>query len=61
MVALVCALFLWRLRSSLVAVIPAARRVLAAFIVMHAGALPANLLSRAASRSPSVPWSMPLW
>ncbi len=44
-VALVCALFLWHLRSSLVAVITLPLGVLAAFIVMHAQGITANLLS----------------
>ena len=44
-VALVCALFLWHLRSALVAVISLPLGVLAAFIVMHQQGLSANLLS----------------
>ncbi|MBS1939667.1 MAG: efflux RND transporter permease subunit [Bacteroidetes bacterium] len=44
-VALVCALFLWHLRSSLVAVITLPLGVLAAFIVMHLQGITANLLS----------------
>jgi copper/silver efflux system protein len=44
-VALVCALFLWHLRSALVAVITLPLGVLAAFIVMHAQGITANLLS----------------
>lgn len=44
-VALVCALFLWHLRSSLVAVITLPLGVLAAFIVMHYQGITANLLS----------------
>ena len=44
-VALVCALFLWHLRSSLVAVITLPLGVLAAFVVMHAQGISANLLS----------------
>lgn len=44
-VALVCALFLWHLRSALVAVISLPLGVLAAFIVMHAQGITANLLS----------------
>ncbi len=44
-VALVCALFLWHLRSSLVAVITLPLGVLAAFIVMYHQGITANLLS----------------
>ncbi|HEV8693504.1 MAG TPA: efflux RND transporter permease subunit [Lysobacter sp.] len=44
-VALVCAIFLWHLRSSLVAVITLPLGVLAAFIVMHYQGITANLLS----------------
>ena len=44
-VALVCAVFLWHLRSSLVAVITLPLGVLAAFVVMHAQGISANLLS----------------
>ncbi|MBS0462564.1 MAG: efflux RND transporter permease subunit, partial [Proteobacteria bacterium] len=44
-VALVCALFLWHLRSALVAVITLPLGVLAAFVVMNAQGITANLLS----------------
>ncbi|MDQ3160691.1 MAG: CusA/CzcA family heavy metal efflux RND transporter [Pseudomonadota bacterium] len=44
-VALVCALFLWHLRSSLVAVITLPLGVLAAFIVMRWQGVTANLMS----------------
>jgi Cu(I)/Ag(I) efflux system membrane protein CusA/SilA len=44
-VALVCALFLWHLRSALVAVITLPLGVLTAFIVMRAQGISANLLS----------------
>jgi copper/silver efflux system protein len=44
-VALVCVLFLWHLRSSLVAVITLPLGVLAAFIVMHYQGITANLMS----------------
>ncbi len=44
-VALVCALFLWHLRSALVAVISLPLGVLAAFIVMRYQGMTANLLS----------------
>jgi Cu(I)/Ag(I) efflux system membrane protein CusA/SilA len=44
-VALVCALFLGHLRSAVVAVITLPLGVLAAFLVMHAQGVPANLMS----------------
>ena len=44
-VALVCVLFLWHLRSSLVAIIVLPLGVLAAFIVMHLQGVSANLMS----------------
>lgn len=44
-VALVCALFLWHLRSALVAVVSLPLGVLAAFIVMRYQGISANLLS----------------
>ncbi len=44
-VALVCALFLWHVRSALVAVISLPLGVLAAFVVMNQQGLSANLLS----------------
>ncbi len=44
-VALVCALFLWHLRSALVAVVTLPLGVLVAFIVMHAQGVSANLMS----------------
>ncbi|WP_257387826.1 efflux RND transporter permease subunit [Tahibacter caeni] len=44
-VALVCALFLWHLRSALVAVVTLPLGVLAAFVVMHYQGVSANLLS----------------
>jgi Cu(I)/Ag(I) efflux system membrane protein CusA/SilA len=44
-VALVCALFLWHLRSALVAVITLPLGVLAAFVVMRYQGITANLLS----------------
>jgi copper/silver efflux system protein len=44
-VALVCAIFLWHVRSSLVAVITLPLGVLAAFTVMHYQGITANLLS----------------
>jgi copper/silver efflux system protein len=44
-VALVCVLFLWHLRSSLVAIISLPLGVLAAFIVMHYQGINANIMS----------------
>ncbi|MCD7097740.1 CusA/CzcA family heavy metal efflux RND transporter [Stenotrophomonas sp. MMGLT7] len=44
-VMLVCALFLWHVRSALVAVVTLPLGVLAAFIVMHLQGISANLLS----------------
>jgi Cu(I)/Ag(I) efflux system membrane protein CusA/SilA len=44
-VLLVCALFLWHLRSALVAVVSLPLGVLAAFVVMHLQGISANLLS----------------
>ncbi|WP_298219428.1 CusA/CzcA family heavy metal efflux RND transporter [Halothiobacillus sp.] len=44
-VALVCAIFLWHLRSALVAIISLPLGVLMAFIVMHAQGINANIMS----------------
>ena len=44
-VLVVCALFLWHLRSALVAVVTLPLGVLAAFVVMHQQGISANLLS----------------
>ena len=44
-IALVCVLFLWHLRSSLVAVLTLPLGVLAAFIVMHLQGVTANIMS----------------
>jgi copper/silver efflux system protein len=44
-VAVVCAVFLWHLRSSLVAIISLPLGVLAAFIVMHQQGINANIMS----------------
>jgi Cu(I)/Ag(I) efflux system membrane protein CusA/SilA len=44
-VLLMCALFLWHLRSALVAVVTLPLGVLAAFVVMHQQGISANLLS----------------
>ncbi|MES2918722.1 MAG: efflux RND transporter permease subunit [Pseudomonadota bacterium] len=44
-VALVCALFLWHLRSALVAIIALPLGILAAFVVMHYQGINANIMS----------------
>ncbi|MHB8529830.1 MAG: efflux RND transporter permease subunit [Caulobacteraceae bacterium] len=44
-VALVCALFLWHVRSALVAIVTLPLGILAAFIVMHAQGVNANIMS----------------
>ena len=44
-VALVCVIFLWHLRSALVAIIGLPLGVLMAFIVMHAQGINANIMS----------------
>jgi Cu(I)/Ag(I) efflux system membrane protein CusA/SilA len=44
-VALVCGLFLWHVRSALVAIITLPLGVLAAFIVMHIQGVNANIMS----------------
>ncbi len=44
-VALVCVVFLWHLRSALVAIVALPIGVLAAFIVMHAQGINANIMS----------------
>ncbi|HXG28518.1 MAG TPA: efflux RND transporter permease subunit [Nevskiales bacterium] len=44
-VALVCAAFLWHLRSALVAIITLPIGILAAFVVMHAQGINANIMS----------------
>jgi copper/silver efflux system protein len=44
-VALVCAIFLWHLRSALVAIITLPIGILLAFIVMHAQGINANIMS----------------
>jgi len=58
-VALVCAAFLFHLRSALVAVVSLPVGVLVAFIVMRYQGIGANIMSLAASPSPSAPWSTP--
>ncbi len=44
-VAVVCALFLWHLRSALVAIVTLPIGILSAFIVMHAQGINANIMS----------------
>ncbi len=44
-VALICVIFLWHLRSALVAIITLPIGILAAFIVMHAQGINANIMS----------------
>src|SRR3546814_7585307 len=44
-VALVCAIFLWHLRSALVAIISLPLGVLTAFIIMHYQGVSANIMS----------------
>jgi Cu(I)/Ag(I) efflux system membrane protein CusA/SilA len=44
-VAVVCALFLWHLRSALVAIVTLPVGILSAFIVMHAQGINANIMS----------------
>lgn len=58
MVALVCLLFLFHLRSSLVAALTLPVGILAAFIVMKQQGVSANIMSLGASPSPSAPWWM---
>lgn len=60
-VAVVCFLFLFHLRSALVAIISLPLGILAAFIVMHYQGVNANIMSLGASRSPSVRWSTRRW
>lgn len=59
-VAVVCALFLWHVRSALVAIISLPLGLCIAFIVMHFQGLNANIMRWAALRLPSGRWSMPL-
>jgi len=58
-VALVCAVFLFHLRSAFVAVVTLPVGVLAAFIVMHWQGVSANILSLGASQSHSARWLTP--
>jgi Cu(I)/Ag(I) efflux system membrane protein CusA/SilA len=60
-VALVCGIFLWHLRSSLVAIISLPVGVLIAFIVMRYQGINANIMSLAGLPSPSAPWSTLPW
>jgi Cu/Ag efflux pump CusA len=60
-VALVCALFLWHLRSALVAIVTLPLGVLAAFLVMRSRASTPTSCRWAASPSPSARWSMRPW
>lgn len=58
-VALVCLVFLFHLRSALVAIVSLPLGVLAAFLVMRYQGVNANIMSLGASPLPSAPWSMP--
>lgn len=58
-VALVCALFLWHLRSALVAIISLPLGLCIAFIVMYFRGLNANIMSLGALPLPSGRWSTP--
>jgi len=57
-VALVCAIFLWHLRSSLVAIVSLPIGILIAFVIMQRQGINANIMSLVASRSRSERWSM---
>lgn len=57
--ALVCALFLWHLRSALVAIISLPLGLCIAFIVMHFRGLNANIMSLGELPLPSGRWLMP--
>ena len=57
-VAVVCALFLWHVRSALVAIISLPLGLCIAFIVMHFQGLNANIMSLGGLRLPSGRWSM---
>lgn len=58
-VALVCLIFLFHLRSALVAIVSLPLGVLAAFLVMRYQGVNANIMSLGASPLPSARWSMP--
>jgi Cu(I)/Ag(I) efflux system membrane protein CusA/SilA len=60
-VALVCFMFLFHLRSALVAIVSLPLGILAAFIVMHARASTPTSCRWAASPLPSAPWSTRRW
>jgi Cu(I)/Ag(I) efflux system membrane protein CusA/SilA len=57
-VAIVCALFLWHVRSALVAIVSLPLGLCIAFIVMHFQGLNANIMSLGALPLPSVRWWM---
>lgn len=57
-VAIVCGLFLWHVRSALVAILTLPIGVLIALIVMHSQGVNANIMSLGALLSPSVRWWM---
>jgi len=56
-VAFVCLIFLWHVRSALVAVITLPIAILLSFIPHARTGADSNIMSLAASRSPSAPWS----
>ena len=58
-VAIVCALFLWHVRSATVAIISLPLGLCIAFIVMHFRGLNANIMSLGGIAMPSVRWWMP--
>jgi ABC-type transport system involved in cytochrome bd biosynthesis fused ATPase/permease subunit len=60
-VALVCFIFLFHLRSALVAIISLPLGILAAFIVMHLQGSTPTSCRWAASPSPSARWWMRRW
>lgn len=58
MVVLVCALFLFHLRSALVAMVSLPLGILGAFVVMHYQGINANMMSLGGSPLPSGRWWM---
>ena len=60
-VAVVCFIFLFHLRSAFVAIVSLPIGILAAFIVMRYQGVNANIMSLGALRSPSAPWSTRRW
>lgn len=60
-VAVVCVLFLWHLRSALVAIISLPLGIMAAFLVMRYQGINANIMSLGGLRLPWAPWSMRPW